>query len=100
VKITERNSICVIEKLREVIFSEDIILKYRNKVSDFTRNRKQPFGQMLLFMFNLVKKSLAIEIDNFVAFLNSRLDSSQIKDFRPIHLATYYNIPVNKCFRV
>jgi len=36
---------------------------------------------MLLFMFNLVKKSLVIEIDNFVQFLNSKTDSVEIKNF-------------------
>jgi Transposase DDE domain len=67
--------------LKEEIFSKEIILKYRNSKTDFTRNRKQPFGQMLLFMFNLVKKSLVIEIDNFVQFLNSKTDSAEIKNF-------------------
>lgn len=76
-----KNSIFIIEKLKEVIFSKEIILKYRNNETDFTRKRKQPFGQMLLFMFNLVKKSLVIEIDDFVAFLNSKTDSKEVKDF-------------------
>lgn len=77
----EKNSLLVLEKLKETIFSKEIILKYRNNKTDFTRNRKQPFGQMLLFMFNLVKKTLVIEIDNFVEFLNSRIDSEEVKDF-------------------
>lgn len=79
--IIGKNSLLVLEKLKETIFSKEIILKYRNNKTDFTRNRKQPFGQMLLFMFNLVKKSLVIEIDNFVHFLNSKTDSEEIKDF-------------------
>ncbi len=80
--ITKRkNSLFIIEKLKEVIFSKEIILKYRNNETDFTRKRKQPFGQMLLFMFNLVKKSLVIEIDNFVEFLNSKTESKDLKDF-------------------
>ena len=64
-----KNSNLIINKLRETIISEEIILKYKNNPIDFTRNRKQPFGQMLVFMLNLVKKSLVIEIDNFVQFL-------------------------------
>jgi len=76
-----KNSLLVLEKLKETIFSKEIILKYRNNKTDFTRNRKQPFGQMLLFMFNLVKKTLVIEIDNFVEFLNSKIDSQEVKDF-------------------
>jgi len=76
-----KNALFVLEKLKQEIFSKEIILKYRNSKTDFTRNRKQPFGQMLLFMFNLVKKSLVIEIDNFVQFLNSKTDSVEIKNF-------------------
>lgn len=76
-----KNSLFIIEKLKEVIFSKEIILEYRKSETDFTRKRKQPFGQMLLFMFNLVKKSLVIEIDNFVEFLNSKTDLNEVKDF-------------------
>lgn len=76
-----KNSLLILEKLKETIFSKEIILKYRNNKTDFTRKRKQPFGQMLLFMFNLVKKTLVIEIDNFVKFLNSKIDSEEVKDF-------------------
>jgi hypothetical protein len=43
--------------------------------TDFSRTRKQPFGDMLLFMFNFIRKSLPIEIDNFVNFINSNKDS-------------------------
>ena len=67
-----KNSLLVFEALKKEIFSGNIILKYRNNKTDFIRNRKQPFDQMLLFMLNLVKKSLVIEIDNFVRFLKSK----------------------------
>jgi hypothetical protein len=43
------------------------------KKKDFTRNRKQPFAATLLFMLNLLRRSLVIEIDNFVRHLNERL---------------------------
>ncbi|WDF78269.1 hypothetical protein PQ469_30750 [Mucilaginibacter sp. KACC 22773] len=42
---------------------------------DFTRNRKQPFSATLLFMFNLLRRSLTIEIDGFVRYLNERFSS-------------------------
>ena len=34
---------------------------------DFTRERKQPFVATLLLMLNMLRKSLAIEIDNFIS---------------------------------
>jgi hypothetical protein len=43
---------------------------------DFTRNRKQPFLSTLLFMLNLLRKSLSVEIDGFIRHLNDRLSTS------------------------
>jgi hypothetical protein len=71
----------VLEILREVIFSDKIRLDYRMNKTDFSRNRKQPFGEMLLFMFNFIKKSLVIEIDNFVNILNSKGKSEIVQNF-------------------
>ncbi len=47
----------------------------------FTRERKQPFGAALLFMFNLLRKSLAVEIDNFVTHLNEKINLKKFKSF-------------------
>ncbi|WP_191963304.1 IS4 family transposase [Flavobacterium luteum] len=49
--------------------------------TDFSRRRKQPFGGMLLFMVNFLKKSLVIEIDSFVNFLNSKSNLTSVKKF-------------------
>lgn len=77
----QKNSVLIIEKLREIIFSEEIMIAYKIKSNDFTRKRKQPFGNVLLFMFNLLKKSLVIEIDNFFNHLNSKLENNGIQNF-------------------
>lgn len=77
----QKSSISIIEELREIIFSETIISDYKMNKQDFTRKRKQPFGSVLLFMFNLLRKSMAIEIDNFLQHLNSKLDSRSVQNF-------------------
>ncbi|WP_419788754.1 IS4 family transposase [Mucilaginibacter sp. X4EP1] len=51
------------------------------KEQDFTRNRKQPFSSTLLFMFNLLRRTLAIEIDGFVRYLNDRFSAARIRHF-------------------
>jgi hypothetical protein len=61
--------------LREELFSQDLAAKFKMKKQDFTRNRKQPFLSTLLFMVNLLRKSLAVEIDSFVRHLNDRLSA-------------------------
>lgn len=76
-----KNSILIIKKLRDVIFSKEIISDYRMKEQHFTRNRKQPFCRVLLFMLNLLRKSMVIEIDNFLQHLNSKLDLQRVDNF-------------------
>ncbi|TRX22328.1 IS4 family transposase [Flavobacterium franklandianum] len=76
-----KNSISIIKQLRKVIYSEEIISDYRMNEQDFTRKRKQPFCQVLLFMLNLLRKSMVIEIDIFLQHLNSKLDCHKVKNF-------------------
>lgn len=78
---TRKNALRILEILRKVIYSDAIIEDYRMNRTDFSRTRKQPFGDMLLFMVNFLKKSLPIEIDNFVNFINSGTRVLKIKDF-------------------
>ena len=76
-----KDSFLIIEKLREVIFSKEIISDYRMNQQDFTRNRKQPFCRILLFMANLLRKSMVVEIDNFLQYMNSKMDFQRVKNF-------------------
>jgi hypothetical protein len=76
-----KNSISIIKLLRKVIYSEQIISEYKMNKQDSTRKRKQPFGQVSLFMLNLFRKSMVIEIDFFLQHLNSKLDYYTVKNF-------------------
>lgn len=67
--------------MRETIFSKELALKFKMNKQDFTRNRKQPFSSTLLFMFNLLRRSLAVEIDGFVRYLNERFSSGRVRYF-------------------
>jgi hypothetical protein len=53
-----------------MIFSDELVLRFKMKEADFTRNRKQPFTATLLLLLNFLRKSLAIEIDGFISYLN------------------------------
>lgn len=77
----KRNALRILEILSKEIYSDAIIEGYKMNKTDFSRARKQPFGDMLLFMINFLKKSLPVEIDNFVNFLNSSALNLKIKDF-------------------
>jgi hypothetical protein len=58
-----------LKKIRLEIFKKSFQENFKMKKSDFTRTRKQSFSNTLLFMMNLLTKSLPIEIDNFVTHL-------------------------------
>jgi hypothetical protein len=67
------------EALKEKIFSSEIIETYKMNKTDFTRNRKQSFAQMILMMINCLKKTLAIEIDNFIKNVYYRIKDVQVE---------------------
>ena len=69
------------KNLREIIFSEELKMKYKENKKDFTRNRKQNFPSLILFMLNNLQKSLSIEIDNFITYLTQKLNGQKIEDF-------------------
>lgn len=45
--------------------------KYRINEKDFTRNRKLPFENVVLFMLRLLRKTIQIELNNFLKELSS-----------------------------
>ncbi len=55
--------------MKNEIFSESLKHEFRVSGKDFSRDRKQPFSTTIIFIMNLLRKSLAIEIDNFVNFI-------------------------------
>lgn len=62
--------------MREAIFSKSLEDAYKNRSQDFTRNRKLTFSLTLIFMMNLVRKSLSIEIDGFMNHLQNYIGDS------------------------
>lgn len=58
-----------------MVFSESIVLNYKVSKKYFTRRRKQSFQSTIIFMLNLLTKSLVIEIENFVSFIKSNIGS-------------------------
>lgn len=55
--------------MKNEIFSESLKEEFRVAEKDFSRDRKQSFATTILFIMNLLRKSLAIETDNFVNFI-------------------------------
>ena len=56
----------LLKKTKEIISSETFKTKHRLKDSDFTRKRKMTFEQIIYFILNLPRKSLSIELTNYL----------------------------------
>ncbi|KIO54545.1 hypothetical protein IW18_00570 [Flavobacterium hibernum] len=61
-----KNSILIIKKLREEIFSEKIISDYKVNQKDFTRKRKHPIAQIYLSNDSADLQSVPAKIGLFV----------------------------------
>jgi len=59
----------VIETSENRINDPKFLDSARNRPQDFTRNRKMPFKQLVLFMLNLVKNSTQTCLDLFFELL-------------------------------
>lgn len=57
-----------VKRIEKIINSQKFLEAHRKSERDFSRKRKMPFPTLILFMLNLVKKSLQKELSEF--FLN------------------------------
>ncbi len=69
------------KKVSETLFSDSFKNRFKINPTDFSRNRKQSFAGTIVFMINLISKSLAIEIENFVSFCNDSCSEQDIQQF-------------------
>jgi hypothetical protein len=69
--------------LKNEIFNPVLADTFRLSKKHFTRNRKQNFPTILIFMMNFLRKSLSLEIENFVnhvrVFFDNKLFPSYTK---------------------
>jgi len=56
-------------------------MQFKVSENNFTRKRKQTFSTSLVFMMNFIKKSLSIEIENFVSFIKTSIGKHHIDGY-------------------
>jgi hypothetical protein len=54
-----------IKEFEKILFSIDFLKRHRKTIRNFIRKRKLPFAHLILFIMNLVKKSLQKELTEF-----------------------------------
>lgn len=63
--------------VRDLIYSLGFLEYARQRPEDFTRNRKMPFTDLLLFMINLVRGSTQIALNRFFQTKGSEIEMTQ-----------------------
>lgn len=86
-------------KVRKSLFSESLQNAFKLNASDFSRRRKQSFSGTVVFMINLIRKSLAIEIENFVCYCNTFCPDSDLKLFTKSAFVQYRKKISSKVFK-
>jgi hypothetical protein len=71
----QKNSEEIVKPLSINFFSYELKTSFRTSEKDFTRSRKLTFSNTLIFMLNFIRKSLVIEIYNFVNSLSKNTTS-------------------------
>lgn len=71
-KNVEKSNHYLIGKIKKLLYSKKLKTLFRKRVQDFTRDRKMKFPHLLLFMMSMVKKSLQLELCNFMENVNSK----------------------------
>jgi hypothetical protein len=69
----------IINKLKERIESIDILEKARERSQDFIRSRKVGFVSLMLLIMSLLRKTLQLELDEFIREVNSEKDETYTK---------------------
>src|SRR3989344_332853 len=61
----------LLKMFKKTIYSKQFLESHRKSKNSFIRNRKMPFPTLILFMLNLVKKSLQKELTEFFSIFSN-----------------------------
>lgn len=67
----------IFEILKAKINSPELLKGCRMRPQDFNRERKLPFSKLILFIMNLVKKTLQIELTGFMKLISGKQDEEE-----------------------
>lgn len=66
-----KDSISIIETIKNEIYNTNFMDVSKNKEQDFTRNRKLSFTSIILFILNSIRSTLQKELTNFMELISS-----------------------------
>jgi Transposase DDE domain len=70
-----------LKRIIQEIASFSLQERFKLNEKDFTRKRKQSFLFTIIFISNFIRKSLSIEIENFISYLQTQGDQPKAESF-------------------
>lgn len=61
---------CLVEHLKDILFSGDFCQKHKKNPQDFTRTRLFPFASLIIFLLNMNNNSYQAELDHYFQIIN------------------------------
>ena len=73
----EKKTFEILKNIQPKLMSEDLKAKFKKRPQDFTRNCLLTFPILVTFILNLIRKSLQVELNNFIKILPLKAISKQ-----------------------
>ncbi|WP_131725576.1 MULTISPECIES: hypothetical protein [unclassified Chryseobacterium] len=77
----KKTSTFIFDVLKNEINNPELVERYKISKEHFTITRKQAFSTTLLFMMNFLRKSLALEIENFAKHFKFFIGNAKFTGF-------------------
>ena len=61
----KKSNLVILESLRGFLLLSEVPVIYKQKPTDFTRNRKLPFPRLVTFMLKALRKKISLEVTSF-----------------------------------
>jgi len=65
----------ITKRIKERIYQGEFMERHRTSAKHFTRKRKLPFASLILFMLNLIKRTLQNELTQFIQKFSTKYDN-------------------------
>ena len=76
----KKSNLVIIESLRAFLLLSEVPSIYKEKPTDFTRNRKLPFPRLVTFMIKALRKKISLEVTHFYEKLVSMALGVKLKE--------------------
>src|SRR3990167_2105874 len=88
----------ITKRIKERIYQGEFMERHRTSAKHFTRKRKLPFASLILFMLNLIKRTLQNELTQFIQKFSTKYENKTKSAFSQSRLKLKPEVLVLTCF--